>query len=195
MAALNEIAAFLVETAASLYLILVVLRGMLQAARADFYNPISQFVARLTNPPLKALHRIIPIRSRVDPAVLVLALAVQAIAIVTTLLLAGFALPGPVTILVWSLIGVAGLVVNTYLVALIVMIVVSWVAPGTRHPAVLLTYQITEPVMAPVRSMLPAAGGLDFSPILVFIAINVIQIALRHMAAAAGLPLQLVIGI
>jgi YggT family protein len=110
-------------------------------------------------------------------------------------LLAGFALPGPVTILVWSLIGVAGLVVNTYLVALIVMIVVSWVAPGTRHPAVLLTYQITEPVMAPVRSMLPAAGGLDFSPILVFIAINVIQIALRHMAAAAGLPLQLVIGI
>jgi len=195
MAALNEIAAFLVETAASLYLILVVLRGMLQAARADFYNPISQFVARLTNPPLQALHRIIPIRSRVDPAVLVLALAVQAIAIVTTLLLAGFALPGPVTILVWSLIGVAGLVVNTYLVALIVMIVVSWVAPGTRHPAVLLTYQITEPVMAPVRSMLPAAGGLDFSPILVFIAINVIQIALRHMAAAAGLPLQLVIGI
>ncbi|MGB0764398.1 MAG: YggT family protein [Luminiphilus sp.] len=195
MAALNEIAAFLVETAASLYLILVVVRGMLQAARADFYNPISQFVARLTNPPLQALHRIIPIRSRVDPAVLVLALAVQAIAIVTTLLLAGFALPGPVTILVWSLIGVAGLVVNTYLVALIVMIVVSWVAPGTRHPAVLLTYQITEPVMAPVRSMLPAAGGLDFSPILVFIAINVIQIALRHMAAAAGLPLQLVIGI
>lgn len=195
MAALNEIAAFLVETAASLYLILVVVRGMLQAAKADFYNPISQFVARLTNPPLQALHRIIPIRSRVDPAVLVLALAVQAIAIVTTLLLAGFALPGPVTILVWSLIGVAGLVVNTYLVALIVMIVVSWVAPGTRHPAVLLTYQITEPVMAPVRSMLPAAGGLDFSPILVFIAINVIQIALRHMAAAAGLPLQLVIGI
>ena len=195
MAAINEIAAFLVETAASLYLILVVVRGMLQAARADFYNPISQFVARLTNPPLQALHRIIPIRSRVDPAVLVLALAVQAIAIVTTLLLAGFALPGLVTILVWSLIGVAGLVVNTYLVALIVMIVVSWVAPGTRHPAVLLTYQITEPGMAPVRSMLPAAGGLDFSPILVFIAINVIQIALRHMAAAAGLPLQLVIGI
>ena len=195
MAALNEIAAFLVETAASLYLILVVVRGMLQAARADFYNPISQFVARLTNPPLQALHRIIPIRSRVDPAVLILALAVQAIAIVTTLLLAGFALPGPVTILVWSLIGVAGLVVNTYLVALIVMIVVSWVAPGTRHPAVLLTYQITEPVMSPVRSMLPSAGGLDFSPILVFIAINVIQISLRHMAAAAGLPLQLVIGI
>lgn len=195
MAALNEIAAFLVETAASLYLILVVLRGMLQAAKADFFNPISQFVVRVTNPPLRALHRVIPTRGRFDAGLLVLALAVQAVAILTTLLLAGFAIPGLLTVLIWCLIGVTGLIVNTYLIALIVMIVVSWVAPGTRHPAVLLVYQITEPVMAPVRSILPSAGGLDFSPILVFIAINVIQIALRHMAAAAGLPLQLVIGI
>ena len=195
MAALNEIAAFLVETAASLYLVLVVLRGMLQTARADFYNPISQFVFRATNPPLRVLHRVIPGRGRFDPAVLVLAVVVQVIAILTTLLLAGFALPSPLTLLIWGLIGVAGLIVNAYLVAIIIMIVVSWVAPGTRHPAVLLTYQITEPVMAPVRSVLPSAGGLDFSPILVFIIINVLQIALRHMATAAGLPLQLVIGI
>ena len=195
MAALNEIAAFLVETAASLYLVLVVLRGMLQTARADFYNPISQFVVRATNPPLRILHRVIPGRGRFDPAVLVLAVVVQVVAILTTLLLAGFALPSPLTLLVWGLIGVAGLIVNAYLVAIIIMIVVSWVAPGTRHPAVLLTYQITEPVMAPVRSVLPSAGGLDFSPILVFIVINVLQIALRHMATAAGLPLQLVIGI
>ena len=195
MAALNEIAAFLVETAASLYLVLVVLRGMLQTARADFYNPISQFVFRATNPPLRVLHRVIPGRGRFDPAVLVLAVVVQVIAILTTLLLAGFALPSPLTLLIWGLIGVAGLIVNAYLVAIIIMIVVSWVAPGTRHPAVLLTYQITEPVMAPVRSVLPSAGGLDFSPILVFIVINVLQIALRHMATAAGLPLQLVIGI
>ena len=195
MAALNEIAAFLVETAASLYLVLVVLRGMLQTARADFYNPISQFVVRATNPPLRVLHRVIPGRGRFDPAVLVLAVVVQVVAILTTLLLAGFALPSPLTLLIWGLIGVAGLIVNAYLVAIIIMIVVSWVAPGTRHPAVLLTYQITEPVMAPVRSVLPSAGGLDFSPILVFIIINVLQIALRHMATAAGLPLQLVIGI
>jgi len=195
MAALNEIAAFLVETAASLYLVLVVLRGMLQTARADFYNPISQFVVRATNPPLRVLHRVIPGRGRFDPAVLVLAVVLQVVAILTTLLLAGFALPSPLTLLIWGLIGVAGLIVNAYLVAIIIMIVVSWVAPGTRHPAVLLTYQITEPVMAPVRSVLPSAGGLDFSPILVFIIINVLQIALRHMATAAGLPLQLVIGI
>lgn len=195
MDALNEIAGYLVETAASLYLILIILRGMLQTARADFYNPISQFVVRATNGPLTLLHRVIPNMRRVDPALWLLALLIQAVAISATLLLAGFALPNVLLLLVWSAIGVIGLLVNAYLIAMVIMIVVSWVAPGSRHPAIVLTYQVTEPVMAPVRRMLPDMGGLDFSPILVFIVINIIQIALRHMAAAVGLPLQLVIGI
>ncbi|WP_435213225.1 YggT family protein [Luminiphilus sp. nBUS_16] len=195
MAALNDIARYLLETAASFYLILTVLRGMLQLARADFYNPISQFVVRATNPPLRVIHRVIPNAGRFDPAVLLLAVAVQILAIVAKLALAGVALPDLTSLLIWGLLGVMGLIINTYLIALVVMIVISWVAPGTRHPAVLLTYQITEPIMSPVRSMLPSMGGLDFSPIVIFIAINMIQIALRHMATAAGLPLQLVMGI
>ncbi|EAW41661.1 hypothetical protein MGP2080_03170 [marine gamma proteobacterium HTCC2080] len=195
MAALNEIARYLLETAASFYLILTVLRGMLQLARADFYNPISQFVVRATNPPLRVIHRVIPSAGRFDPAVLILAVLVQVLAIVAKLTLSGFSLPDITSLLIWSVLGVVGLIINTYLIALVVMIVISWVAPGTRHPAVLLTYQITEPIMSPVRSMLPSMGGLDFSPIVIFIAINMIQIALSHMATAAGLPLQLVMGI
>ncbi|MBT4853565.1 MAG: YggT family protein [Halieaceae bacterium] len=195
MAALNEIARYLLETAASFYLILTVLRGMLQLARADFYNPISQFVVRATNPPLRVIHRVIPSAGRFDPAVLILAVLVQVLAIVAQLTLSGFSLPDITSLLIWSVLGVVGLIINTYLIALVVMIVISWVAPGTRHPAVLLTYQITEPIMSPVRSMLPSMGGLDFSPIVIFIAINMIQIALSHMATAAGLPLQLVMGI
>ena len=198
MAALNEIARYLLETAASFYLILTVLRGMLQLARADFYNPISQFVVRATNPPLQVIHRVIPSAGRFDPAVLILAVLVQVLAIVAKLTLSGFSLPDITSLLIWSVLGVVGLIINTYLIALVVMIVISWVAPGTRHPAVLLTYQITEPIMSPVRSMLPSMGGLDFSPIVIFIAINMIQIALRHMATAAGLyqqPLKLLMGI
>ena len=129
---------------------------MLQLARADFYNPISQFVVRVTNPPLRLMHRAIPNAGRFDPAVLVLAVAVQVLAIVAKLTLSGFALPDVTSLLIWSLLGVIGLVINTYLIALVVMIVISWVAPGTRHPAVLLTYQVVEPIMSPVRSMLPA---------------------------------------
>jgi len=192
--ALQEVFQFLLETLGSLYLCLVVLRAMLQASGADFYNPISQFVVKATQPPLGILRRAIPGGRRFDPALLVLAMAVQAIVLGGLLVLAGY-IPSVVQLIIWSAVGLIGLVVNTYLIAMVIMIVVSWIAPGSHHPAVRLVYQITEPVMAPVRSLLPAMGGLDFSPIVVFIVINVIQISLRHIAVATGLPTQLVIGI
>jgi YggT family protein len=192
--ALQEIFQFLLETLGSLYLCLVVLRAMLQASGADFYNPISQFVVKATQPPLGILRRAIPRGRRFDPALLVLAMVVQAIVLGGLLGLAGY-IPSVLQLITWSAVGLIGLVVNTYLIAMVIMIVVSWIAPGSHHPAVRLVYQITEPVMAPVRSLLPAMGGLDFSPIVVFIVINVIQISLRHIAAATGLPTQLVIGI
>ena len=194
MGALQEIFQFLLETLGSLYLYLVVLRTMLQASGADFYNPISQFVVKATQPPLGILRRAIPRGRRFDPALLVLAMVVQAIVLGGLLVLAGY-IPSVVQLITWSAVGLIGLVVNTYLIAMVIMIVVSWIAPGSHHPAVRLVYQITEPVMAPVRSLLPAMGGLDFSPIVVFIVINVIQISLRHIAVATGLPTQLVIGI
>jgi YggT family protein len=167
---------------------------MLQASGADFYNPISQFVVKATQPPLGILRRAIPRGRRFDPALLVLAMVVQAIVLGGLLGLAGY-IPSVLQLITWSAVGLIGLVVNTYLIAMVIMIVVSWIAPGSHHPAVRLVYQITEPVMAPVRSLLPAMGGLDFSPIVVFIVINVIQISLRHIAVATGLPTQLVIGI
>lgn len=194
MGALQEIFQFLLETLGSLYLCLVVLRTMLQASGADFYNPISQFVVKATQPPLGILRRAIPRGRRFDPALLVLAMVVQATVLGGLLALAGY-IPSVVQLITWSAVGLIGLVVNTYLIAMVIMIVVSWIAPGSHHPAVRLVYQITEPVMAPVRSLLPAMGGLDFSPIVVFIVINVIQISLRHIAVATGLPTQLVIGI
>ncbi len=194
MGALQEISLFLIETLGSLYLFLTVLRGMLQAGGADFYNPISQFVVKATQPPINVLRRGIPAGKRIDPAVIVLALLVQALVLGGVLGLGGY-IPGALQLRVWSGIGLAALVVNTYLIAIVIMIVVSWVAPGSHHPAIRLIYQVTEPVMAPVRSMLPAMGGLDFSPIVVFIVINIIQISLRHMAVATGLPTQLVFGI
>ena len=97
--------------------------------------------------------------------------------------------------LIWSVLGILGLLVNIYFFALLAMIILSWVAPGSNNPILYLVFQITEPVMAPFRKALPSMGGLDFSPILVFILINVIQIALRHMAAGVGLHPALVIGI
>ncbi len=195
MNALNEILGYLLQTLLSLYLIAMLLRFLLQLVRADFYNPLSQVRVTITNPVLVPLRRVIPGIGGIDVASLVLALVLQALGIVAMLLLNGLGLPNPLLLLAWSALGVVGLLVNIYFFALLAMIILSWVAGGSQHPAIYLLHQITEPVMAPFRRALPPMGGLDFSPILVFILINVIQIALRHMAAGVGLHPALVIGI
>jgi YggT family protein len=195
MSAFSEISGYLVQTLLSLYLLTMLLRFVLQLVRADFYNPICQFLVKVTNPLVLPLRRVLPGFAGLDMASLVLALLLQLAGIVALLLINGLGLPNILLLLVWSVIGLVGLLVNIYFFALLAMIILSWVAPGSKHPAIYLLHQITEPVMAPVRKVLPAMGGMDFSPILVFILINVIQIALRHMAAGVGLHPALVIGL
>lgn len=195
MTALNEILGYLIQTLLSLYLLAMLLRFLLQLARADFYNPICQFLVKITNPLVIPLRRVIPGVAGLDMASLLLALLLQLAGIVALLLINGLALPNILLLLVWSALGVIGLLVNIYFFALLAMIILSWIAPGSSNPAIYLLFQITEPVMAPFRKALPAMGGMDFSPILVFIIINVIQIALRHMAAGMGLHPALVIGL
>ncbi len=195
MSAFNEILVYLIQTLLSLYLVAMLLRFLLQLVRADFYNPICQFLVKVTNPLVIPLRKVIPGLAGLDLASLLLALLLQLAGIVLLLLINGLGLPNVALLLVWSLLGVVGLLVNIYFFALLAMIILSWVAPGSNNPAIYLLHQITEPVMAPFRKLLPAMGGMDFSPILVFILINVIQIALRHMATGVGLHPALVIGI
>ncbi len=195
MNAMNEIFVYLIQTVLSLFLLAVLLRFLLQLVRADFYNPISQFLVKVTNPLVLPLRKVIPGLGGFDMASLLLALLLQMAGIALIYLINGHGVPNIVLLLVWSVLGIAGLLVNIYFFALLAMIILSWVAPGSKNPALFLLFQITEPVMAPFRKALPSMGGLDFSPILVFILINVIQIALRHMAAGVGLHPALVIGI
>ena len=195
MNAMNEIFVYLIQTVLSLFLLAVLLRFLLQLVRADFYNPISQFLVKVTNPLVLPLRKVIPGLGGFDMASLLLALLLQMAGIALIYLINGHGVPNIVLLLVWSVLGIAGLLVNIYFFALLAMIILSWIAPGSKNPALFLLFQITEPVMAPFRKALPSMGGLDFSPILVFILINVIQIALRHMAAGVGLHPALVIGI
>jgi YggT family protein len=195
MNAMTEIFVYLLQTFLSLYLMAMLLRFLLQLVRADFYNPISQFLVKVTNPLVVPMRRVLPAVSGVDTSSLVLCLLLQLLGIAALLLVNGLGLPNVFLLLIWSVLGVVSLLVNIYFFALLAMIILSWIAPGSHHPAVHLLYQITEPAMAPFRKLLPPMGGLDLSPILVFILINVIQIMLRHMAAGVGLHRALVIGI
>ncbi len=190
-----EIAYLLTQTLFSFLLLAIILRLLLQLARADFYNPISQFLVKLSNPMLLPLRKIIPPLGKIDSASVVLALLVQILAMVTLLLIFDARIPNIVTLLGWATIGCLALVANVYFFAILINIILSWVAPGTRHPAAVLLYQLTEPVMRPFRKLIPDMGGIDLSPILVFLSINIIQILLKSMAQASGLNPILVFGL
>jgi YggT family protein len=195
MGALNDIAIYLLQTGLGFYLIIVMLRFIMQLVRADFYNPISQFVFKATQPLVGPLQTILKPIGRFDPASLTLAIALQIAGIVLLLMLNNVATPNPVTLFLWGFVGALGLLIKIYFYALLATIILSWISPGGSNPAAYLLHQITEPVMAPIRSLLPPMGGLDFSPIVVFILINIVEITLRNIAQSIGLFPALVIGL
>lgn len=193
MTGLNTAAIYVLQTLGSLYLLIVLLRFILQLVRADFYNPLSQFIVRATQPLLKPLRKLIPSFMGLDSASLVLAILVQLLVMALTLMLMGYGVSGFLPqLLVWSLIGVTSLFIKVFYFAMIISVILSWVAQGSYNPAVLLVNQICEPLLAPFRKILPNMGGLDISPIFAFIALNLIDmLVIGNLAAMSGLPQQL----
>jgi YggT family protein len=195
MGALQDIANLLIQTFFQLYLLALLLRLLLQMSRADFYNPISQFLVKVTSPLLTPMRRFIPGVGGIDMASVILILLTQIVATSLLVLIKGYPLPHPIALLLWAALGAVGLAINIYFIAILASIILSWVAPGSYNPIVILLHQLTEPVMKPFRNIIPPMGGLDLSPIFVFLAINVLQIILSHLAGAVGLPGAYVIGI
>ena len=197
MSGLTEAFIYIIQTLGQLYLLIALLRFILQLVRADFYNPLCQFTVNATQPLLAPLRRIIPSVAGIDLAGLVLVLALQFLLIVILLSLTGF----PVVqllpqILIWTLIIVAGLVLKIFFFALIISVILSWIAPGSHNPGAQLTQQICEPLLAPIRNLLPNLGGLDISPIFAFITINLLErLVIDNLAMSTGLvgPLRALI--
>ena len=167
------------NTIAGLYLLFVIARFLLQVAKADFYNPISQAVFKATDPVVRVLRSFIPGYKGVDFSSLILAFIVQFLAISVTILLYGGSIPSVGFIITWSFIGVLNFIILFYYYALIASIVMSFVMMFSGnmnpHPILLLVWQITEPIMAPFRRVIPPMGGLDFSPIFIFLIIGLIR--------------------
>lgn len=168
---------FLLSTLFGLYIVAVMLRFLLQWVRADFYNPVSQFLVKVTNPPLRPLRRLIPGWRGLDLASVVLLLALQALEIVllTWMDPRALSLPAPAGLVVLSLAKLLSLLLSVYFFSILIEVILSWVNPGTYNPAAYLLHQINEPVMRPARSILPPMGGLDLSPIVVLIALQLVR--------------------
>ncbi|GAB7528098.1 YggT family protein [Pseudomonas sp. 3A(2025)] len=186
MTELSNVAIFIIKTIGSLYLLIVMLRFVLQLVRADFYNQLSQFIVKATQPLLRPMRRVIPSLFGLDMSSLVLGILVQMLVISAILLLDSGTIdlyrigtaPALLYLLLWSLVGVIVLLLNIFFWALLISVILSWVAPASHNPAAQLVNQICEPLLAPLRRRLPNLGGLDLSPIAAFIAIKVIEMTL-----------------
>jgi YggT family protein len=189
MSQLSQALILVVQTLGSLYLLIVLLRFMLQLVRANFYNPLCQFAVKATQPLLKPLRRIIPSMFGLDMSSLVLAILVQLALMALTLLLTYGTTGNPLQLLIWSLIGVTALFLKIFFFALIISVILSWVAPGSHNPGAELVNQICEPALAPFRKILPNLGGLDISPILAFMVLKLIDmLVINNLAAMTMMP-------
>ena len=174
-------AALIFSTVAGIYLLAVLLRFLLQVAKADFYNPVSQAVIKITDPMVRVLRTVIPGYKGIDFSSLVLAFAIEAVAICTLIILYGESISniGYTNIVTWAFAGVLLFIIQIYYYAILASIIMSFVmmfsGSTNPHPLLLLVWQLTEPIMGPVRKIIPSMGGLDFSPIFIFIASQIIQ--------------------
>lgn len=173
--AFAEALILIVSNLGGLYLIAVMLRFLLQAARADFYNPVCQTIVKITAPLLNPLRRVVPSWKRLDIASLVLALLLNAAFTAIMIYGTGNTLPFG-RIVSWALVGLIALTLDIYFYAMIVVIIASFIAPFSGHPILLLTYQLLQPFYKVAHRVLPPMGGLDFSPLLLMLVIKVIEI-------------------
>ncbi|WP_456268348.1 YggT family protein [Kushneria sp. AK178] len=186
--ALGDTGIMLVNTLINLYLFVLMLRFLLHASRADYYNPISQAIVKATSPVVAPLQRVLRPAGPIDIATLVVALIFKMVGI-ALICMAIFGFPPIGLLVIAALAGVVNAILKIYFFALIIMIILSWVAPQSGHPGALLVFQITEPIMAPVRRVIPSIGMIDLSPIVVFLLINVLDSFLVGSLSRAAGPL------
>jgi YggT family protein len=159
---------FLIDTFFSLYILAVLLRFLLQWIRADFYNPISQFLVKITHPPLKILRRFVPAIGKVDTSSLLLALCIQMIATFSILALQSVSISF-MSLFVLSFAELLKILMDIFVYAIFASALLSWFAPGNYNSVSSILYSLTEPLLSIFRNMLPNMGGIDLSPLVALV--------------------------
>ena len=176
---------FLVQVAFGLYIFILMLRVMLEAFRADYFNPLSQFVVKLTEPVLAPLRRVVPRIGRIEGGALIVLLGAQMIEFWLVLGVTG-AEPSLAGLAVVSVAELLDLCTTVLFWAILIRVILSWVNPGIRHPASEIVRSLTEPVLEPARRVMPAMGGFDLSPILVLVGLQLVNLLLIAPIRDAG---------
>ncbi len=175
--------AFLITFVFGFYILSIMLRFLLQAVRADFYNPLSQFLVKITNPPLRPLRRIIPGLGGLDMAAVALMLALQMLEMFLLAMLAGASMH-PWVLFVLALTELLSLLLYVFLFSILILVVVSWIAPHAHNPVTGLVRQLTAPLMRPIQRRVPVFSGLDLSPLIALVVLNLLIMAIPYLRAS-----------
>ncbi|MDH5454961.1 MAG: YggT family protein [Gammaproteobacteria bacterium] len=166
---------FIINAVAQLYLFVLLLRLLLPWLGVDFRNPISQAILKITSPVVVPLRRIIPPVGRIDSATLLVAFIIQYLLILAILLLYGRT-AGVLAIALTTVVDLVLLTLRLFVFAIIIRVILSWLAPGGYNPALAIIHALTDRVLLPFRRILPPLGGLDLSPLLAIILITAVTI-------------------
>ena len=156
---------FLIDTLFSLYILAVLLRFLLQWCGGDFYNPISQFLVKITHLPLKILRRFVPSIGKIDTSSLVLMLTLQMLADASILLLLNGSMINIGALAITSITQLISLLINVLVFAVFARALLSWMNPGTFNAAASILATLTEPLLDVCRRIIPGLGGIDLSPL------------------------------
>ncbi|MEX2123709.1 MAG: YggT family protein [Woeseia sp.] len=171
---------FIVKTLAQLYLLLLLLRFWLPWLRADFRNPVAQGILRFTSPLVVPLRRFLPSIGRLDTATILVAFTLQFVTVLV--LLAITRRPSDtLTVAFISVIELAILSLNLFFFAVLIRIILSWVAPGNYNPITALLTTLSEPILRPFRRLMPSIGGFDISPIFALVLLQAAVILLQSV--------------
>lgn len=180
---------FLISTLVMLYALIILLRFMMQAVRANYYNPVSQFVVKASSPVLSPLRRLIPPVGRYDLAALLVALVLMLLKLglyqllgVPTTVIGGYRIGIEhvwLGSLFWlAVVDLVALIINIYFFSVLIRAVLTWIAPAGPNPVAEILERITAPVVDPVRRVIPLLGGIDLSPLVVLIGLQVLKMLL-----------------
>jgi YggT family protein len=169
---------FIGRTLIDLYIITFILRIIMQWVRADFRNPLTQFILRVTNPLVIPLRRVVPAVGGLDTASLIVLLLLE---LVVTIMLINVTCAGEATflpIVSLTILRTIHLLLRVYLFVILIYVILSWVSPGGYNPGAALLASISEPVLRPIRRIIPPIGGLDLSALFALIGIQAVTMLL-----------------
>jgi len=180
---------FLIDTIFSLYILAVALRFLLQWSHADFYNPVSQVIVKITHPPLRLLRRIVPPLGKVDTSALLLLMLLQMFSDFSIFAIKGVMVGLPALMII-SLTQLMSLFINIFIFMIFARAILSWIAIGHHNAATSVLYSLSEPVLRFFRRMTPDLGGIDLSPLVALIFLQLLKMIilppLHQLASLIG---------